>query len=177
VAEFNIFIDTVKEYAKAYIEFERIQKDKDFYFVPEIGDQKTGVIGEAFIFEYLKRHRHSGLEFGHASQTIWDIKYRNKSGIVVPVQVKTVSAFSKTKGISPIHLSNEHIEIYIVSLNKEFIPEDVFFADGFCQNKIKDGIVKGLKMPKNEKDVSSGFEKIKNIFEDFRKVFPELYTK
>ena len=26
-----------------------------FGFIPKVGDQKTGVVGEAFVFEYLKR--------------------------------------------------------------------------------------------------------------------------
>jgi len=100
---FDRFIAVVKKYAEAYRDFEEIQKAPDFDFVPETGDQKTGIIGEAFIFEYLKRQGHSDLEFGNHSQKGWDIKYPfglAPNGVVL-IQVKTVSAFSKTKAISP----------------------------------------------------------------------------
>jgi hypothetical protein len=52
---FGKFLEVVRKYADAYGQLECIQKDKSFDFVPEIGDQKTDIIGEAFIFEYLKR--------------------------------------------------------------------------------------------------------------------------
>ena len=178
---FDEFISVVKNYAKAYEQFEKIQKCPDFDFVPEIGDQKTGVIGEAFIFEFLKRQRHSGLAFGVFSQKAWDIKYSPKSAPnnVIFVQVKTVSAFSKTKRISPIHFAPDYCELYLVSLDKQLIPDNIWKPKGYVQSKIKiqngGKIVKGARMPNDENDTASGFTGIKNIFADFKKAFPELY--
>jgi hypothetical protein len=65
---FDKFIEVVNDYAKAYRQFEGIQKDTAFDFVPETGDQKTGIIGEAFIFEYLKRQGHPNLELDNAPE-------------------------------------------------------------------------------------------------------------
>ena len=178
---FDRFIEVVKKYAVAYRDFEEIQKAPDFDFVPEIGDQKTGVIGEAFIFEYLKRQGHLGLEFGNTVQKGWDIKYPfglAPNGIVL-VQVKTVSAFSKTKAISPIHLAPDYCELYLVSLNENLIPDNIWKPKGYNPAKIKvqDGeeVVIGTKMPQNTDDTASGFTGLENIFDDFKKTFPELY--
>jgi hypothetical protein len=179
---FDRFIEVVKKYAEAYRDFEEIQKAPDFDFVPETGDQKTGIIGEAFIFEYLKRQGHPDLEFGNHSQKGWDIKYPFglvPNGVVL-VQVKTVSAFSKTKTISPIYLASDYCELYLVSLNEELIPDNIWKPKGFspAKMKIQDGekVVIGTRMPKDEHDTVSGFTGLENIFEEFKKTFPELYS-
>jgi hypothetical protein len=181
MGNFDRFIEVVKKYAEAYRDIENIQKNPNFDFVPEIGDQKTGVIGEAFIFEFLRRKGHPDLEFGNHSQKAWDIKY--PCGLapnnVVLVQVKTVSAFSKTRTISPIHFAPDYCELYLVSLDKDLIPDNIWKPKGYNPVKIKvqDGekVVIGTKMPKNANDTASGFTRLENIFEDFKKTFPELY--
>ena len=178
---FNRFIDVVKKYAEAYRDFEEIQKSSDFDFIPETGDQKTGIIGEAFIFEYLKRQGHPDLEFGNHSQKGWDIKYPfglAPNGVVL-VQVKTVSVFSKTKRISPIHLAPDYCELYLVSLNEQLKPDNIWKPTGYNKAKVKkrskERVVIGTRMPKDENDTGSGFTELVNIFEDFKAVFPELY--
>jgi len=181
MGNFDRFIEVVKKYAEAYRDFEKIQKCPDFDFVPKIGDQKTGIIGEAFIFEYLKRQGHSNLEFGNAAQKGWDIKYPFElaSNDVVLVQVKTVSAFSKTKRISPIHSALNSCELYLVSLNENFIPDNIWKPKGYDESKVKtrsgEKVVIGTRMPKNADDTASGFTGLENIFEDFKKAFSELY--
>ena len=178
---FDKFIEIIKKYAEAYRDFEKIQKAPDFDFVPEIGDQKTGVIGEAFIFEYLKRQGHPDIEFGNHSQKGWDIKY--PFGLapnnVMLVQVKTVSAFSKTRRVSPIHFVSDYCELYLVSLNKNLIPDNIWKPKGYDKAKVKirngKEVVTGTKMPKNADDTASGFTELENIFDDFKKSFPELY--
>ena len=174
---FNRFIDVVKKYAEAYRDFEKIQKATDFDFVPEIGDQKTGIIGESFIFEYLKRQGYKGIEFGGHSQKGWDIKHSHglaPNGVVY-VQVKTVSAFAKRKRISPIHLAPDYCELYLVHLNEELIPDSIWKPKGFNSAKMKGQVVTGTRMPKDENDTGSGFTGLENIFEDFKTAFPELY--
>jgi len=181
MGNFDRFIEVVKKYAEAYRDFEEIQKCSDFDFVPETGDQKTGIIGEAFIFEYLKRQGHPDLMFGRGDQKGWDIKY--PFGLapnnVVLVQVKTVSAFSKTRRVSPIHFAPDYCELYLVSLNTDLIPDNIWKPKGYSPTKIKvqDGeeVVIGTRMPKNVNDTASGFTGLENIFEDFKKAFPELY--
>ncbi len=180
---FETFIEIIKKYAEAYRQVECIQKDKTFDFVPEIGDQKTGVIGESFIFEFLKRRKYENLEFGNHSQKAWDIKYSSSStpkGEIL-VQVKTVSAFSKTKRVSHIHLTRDYCELYLVSLDEDLIPDNIWQPKGYSQSKIKirngEEVVIGTRMPKNADDTASGFTGLENIFEDFKKTFPELYYK
>jgi len=167
----------VNGYAEAYRDFEEIQKAPDFDFVPEIGDQKTGIIGESFIFEYLKRQRYKNIEFGGHSQKGWDKKHSHglaPNGVVL-VQVKTVSAFSKTRSISPLHLAPDYCELYLVSLNENLIPDNIWKPKGYSPAKMKGQVVMGTRMPKDENDTSSGFTGLENIFEDFKMTFPELY--
>jgi hypothetical protein len=174
---FGEFIGVVKKYAKAYNEIEKIQKDKNFEYVP-IGDQKTGVIGEAFIFEYLRRQGKTDLEFGNPAQKGWDIRYSSEQvpNEVVHVQIKTVSAFAKKQAIGPIH--SGYSELYLVSLNKALIPDNMWMPKGFSlaknimlQARKK---VTGTRMPKNANDTGSGFTDIEDIFEKFKQLFPEL---
>jgi hypothetical protein len=33
----------------------------------------------------------------------------------------------------------------------------------------------GTRLPKDEADTASGFTELENIFEDFKRLFPELY--
>jgi hypothetical protein len=173
---FGDFMKAVAQYAEAYNGLEEIQRNDAFDYVP-IGDQKTGVIGEAFIFEYLKRKECLNLEFGSAAQKAWDIKYRDTSNKEFFVQVKTVSAFAKFKRISPIHLVpiSDCCVLYLVSLTKQLIPDNIWKPEGYTKTKIKDGVVKGARLPKAENDVASGFTGIKNIFKDFKQYFPEIY--
>ena len=111
--DFKRFQDVVDKYAKAYADFEKIQKI--ISFVPEKGDQKTGIIGEAYIFKYLTEKGCKNLEFGDPSQKSWDIKY-TEEGKETTIQVKTVSGFSEKKIIS--HILPGFKILYLVKLNK-----------------------------------------------------------
>lgn len=76
---FEDFLEILKLYSEVYLKFENFQKNKDNIFIPKTGDQKTGIIGEALIFEYLSRLNETGLNFGTHSEKGWDIessKYR-----------------------------------------------------------------------------------------------------
>lgn len=136
---FEDFLEIIKLYSEVYFKFENFQKNKDNIFIPKTGDQKTGIIGEAVIFEYLSRQNETGLHFGAHSEKGWDIessKYR--------YQVKTVSAFSKTKILSPIHKGWNYL--YLIQLNVNFLPERVLKIEN-PSNWNKD-IIKGMKFPK-----------------------------
>ena len=52
--DFNDFEKLISDYARVYSKFEKIQKEAEF--IPEKGDQKTGLIGEAYIYEYLSNN-------------------------------------------------------------------------------------------------------------------------
>ena len=131
--------------------------------------------------QYLKRQGHPDLEFGNHSQKGWDIKYPfgMAPNRVVLVQVKTVSAFSKTKTVSPIHFAPDYCELYLVSLNENLIPNNIWKPKNYDKAKVKirngEEVVVGTKMPQNADDIVSGFTEMENIFDDFKKAFPELY--
>lgn len=107
----------IDAYAKAYGELQALQ-DSD----PSIpgGDQKTGAIGEYYVYRYLAViHGEDNLAYGSHSEKGWDIEIRagDKSK---KIQVKTVSAFSKTRTISPIHCGWD--ELHIVYLSRSLYP-------------------------------------------------------
>lgn len=122
--DFKRFQDVVEKYAKVYAEFESIQKDeKDrISFVPKKGDQKTGIIGEAYIFKYLTEKGCKNLKFGDPSQKSWDIKYA-EGGKKKTIQVKTVSEFSECQIISEIIPGFDIL--YLVKLNKQLYPTKI----------------------------------------------------
>ena len=135
--DFDEFKKVIKGYAKAYSEFERIQEKMSF--IPEKGDQKTGIIGEAFVFEYLKRINQQNLHFGSHSEKGWDIESKG-----LRYQVKTVSAFSKTEELSPIHDGWDFL--YLIKLDGSFLPCRVLKIENpHNWNKSK---ITGKKYPK-----------------------------
>ncbi len=112
----DLIKEAIGEYAKAYEKLQLLQEK-----VPSIpeGDQKTGCIGEYYSYRYLSNiHSSLSLEYGSHSEKGWDIKIVNSG---VKVQVKTVSAYSKTRTISPIHRGWDIL--HIIYLNKALEPE------------------------------------------------------
>lgn len=103
---FKDFQKIIKRYARVYSEFEDFQKDN--YFIPTNGDQKTGIIGEAFIYQYLIKKGKKNLKFGSSSEKAWDIKDSDNK-----YQVKTTSDYSKTQRISPIHNGWDYYILFI----------------------------------------------------------------
>jgi hypothetical protein len=65
--------------------------------------------------------------------------------------------------------------LYLVSLTKQLIPDNIWRPEGYTKTKIKDGVIKGARLPKDENDEASGFTGIKNISKDFKQYFPEIY--
>ena len=120
--DFKRFQDVVEKYSKAYAEFESIQKDERIVFVPEKGDQKTGVIGEAYIFKYLTEKGCEDVKFAEPSQKAWDIKY-TEGGREKTIQVKTISEFSEKKIIS--HILPGFDILYLVKLDRNLCPEKI----------------------------------------------------
>ncbi|MDZ7663006.1 hypothetical protein [Thiohalophilus sp.] len=109
--------EVIKKYAKAYSEFQDWQ---DSHPAIPGGDQKTGCIGEYYAYIYLLySYPDAELKYGTHSEKGWDIELTN--GISkTRIQVKTVSQFSKTRTISPIHKGWD--VLYLLYLNKELYP-------------------------------------------------------
>ena len=133
--------DAISEYAAAYRRLEDLQRQGGPL---QIGDQKTGVIGEYYVYRYLQRkYPSASLRYGTHSEKGWDIEV-SEDRKKVQFQVKTVSAYSRTRGLSPIHSGNYFL--YVVSLNAEFCP------DGFWLVRLAeygDGtVMSGVKCPR-----------------------------
>ena len=158
--DFNKFKSVVRQYAKAYSDFEEIQGKMKF--LPEKGDQKTGVIGEAYIYQYLNKQG-KGPEFGKTSEKAWDIK--DKNGITY--QVKTVSGYSEFKRISPIHKGWDYL--YLVYLTKELRPDKVLLVES---PKVWDqDVTKNLTFPSTSTiKIGGQICDIKDVTDDFKKM-------
>jgi hypothetical protein len=69
--------------------------------------------------------------------------------------------------------------LYLVSLNEDLIPDNTWKPKGYNPAKIKvqDGeeVVTGTRMPKNANDTASGFTELENVFDNFKRAFPDLY--
>jgi hypothetical protein len=183
---FKEFILDIKQYAKAYGRLEEVQAIKSG-FIPEKGDQKTGLIGEAFIFQYLLKKKYKNLRFGHTSMMGWDIEGK-LNGKSYTMQVKTVSGYSQTRIMSPIHQGWD--KLYLLSLDQKFIPNGLWMIEKTANlnwttkpNK-KEGVTKHLsyqtmKSPAGSESNKSGAKKLfdhaRDIFPEFKKLMSDLY--
>lgn len=112
-------LSAIRQYAEAYERLERLQRAENALL--PIGDQKTGVIAEFYARIYAQDQLpHSELIFGTPSEHVWDIKVRTAGRPDHLIQVKCVSAHSKTSRVSQIH-PGWH-ELYLLRLNNEFRP-------------------------------------------------------
>ncbi|AEA42331.1 hypothetical protein [Fluviicola taffensis] len=110
----------IKKYAELYHEFERLQEAN----ILAKGDQKTGVIGEYYAKCYIQMQQGIvSVNYAKAGDT-HDLTYKTfGSRDELKIQVKCVSAHSKTRTIAPINLSNNAFdELYLISLDEEFKP-------------------------------------------------------
>ena len=154
----NEFVEIIKKYAKIYSEFEQFQQNNSF--IPSAGDQKTGVIGEAFIYQYLSKKGKQNLQFGTTTEKGWDIK----DGQNNKYQVKTVSAYSKTQRLSPIHKGWDYL--YLVHLTENFLPDKVLLVKE--PKRWKQTITKNKTFP-SKPTITIGGQvcNVENITEDF----------
>ncbi len=108
--------DGIRLYAKAYEQFQQLQDQYQEYL--PLGDQKTGVVGEFYAMLYARWfYPNCSVAFAPSTQS-WDIEISGDSDI--KIQVKTVSAYSKTRIISPIFPGWDHL--YLLSLDRLFVP-------------------------------------------------------
>ncbi len=147
-----------KHYAAAYALMESIQNPKSISeesssLLPR-GDQKTGCIGEYWAMRHARKQwPNNNCSFGHHSQAGWDIAVGQSQN---RIQVKTVSEWSKTRSLSPIHCRNTPPDnapddwapwtaLWLIYLNKDLHPT------GFWR-------IKRAKVDFREKDKLSGLK-------------------
>lgn len=104
----------IKNYAKAY---RSLQYWQDNHHAIPGGDQKTGSIGEYYAYLYLSIiYPKATLTYGGHSEKGWDINVV-VNDVSTKVQVKTVSKYSKTRTISPIHKGWDLLYLIYVDLD------------------------------------------------------------
>lgn len=135
--------ESISSYASAYDMFETLQETYS-HFMPS-GDQKTGVIGEFYSMLFLhKMYPESRIILGNTAQKGWDIVVFPNRQNRKYIQVKTVSEFSKSRRISPIHYGWD--KLFLMYLNKNLSPIGFWIIGD--KTIIKRGeILKGKTMP------------------------------
>ncbi len=134
----------INEYAKAYKKLQELQEEENS-IIPK-GDQKTGCIGEYYAYKFLKtKYPQAKIKFGGHSQKGWDIEVKPE----LHIQVKTVSDYSKTRTISPIHKGWD--ELYLIFLNKGLKPEGFWIMDYSDELFGGKKVLKGKKCPHPDK--------------------------
>jgi hypothetical protein len=108
----------IHKYADAYAGLQQLQESSGL--IPR-GDQKTGCIGEFFVYLYLSG-KYPGQPLRHAghSNKGWDIEM-GVQGCEKRIQTKTVSAYSTSRRLSPI--SPGWHELFVVYLGMNLLPE------------------------------------------------------
>ncbi|MBT2763383.1 hypothetical protein [Paenibacillus sp. ISL-20] len=153
------FIEIKELYAVIYSMFHTIQKhckDNELYHVP-VGDQITGVLGEAFILRYLNnKYRVSKTKpkFAKNSSTSQDIEYHNDDDVKIIAEVKTTSYYSEKRSSTPI--GSEWQELYFVYLDQHLNPVAVWKIrnrEGFL-NFLDPKDTRKVRIPKPNSTVS-----------------------
>ena len=117
-------VAVIEEYAGAYAKLQRCQEES--YLLPE-GDQKTGSIGEFYARLYLQDvYSDASMRWGRLCEKGWDIEV-TVNDQRKRVQVKTVSAYSRTRIISPVHCGWD--ELFLVYLGRDLRPEGFWIIE------------------------------------------------
>jgi hypothetical protein len=136
--------DAIAEYARAYARLEALQGPSSL--LPR-GDQKTGCIGEFYARLYLHGVQPTAsVTPGHHSNKTWDFEV--KAGDSTRwIQVKTVSAYSRTRVLSPIHRGWH--ELWVISLDSAFQPDGFWIvADQGLDPSLFP--LRGVRVPRTE---------------------------
>lgn len=160
--------ETIEEYAAVYDKLEKLQHARTS-LLPK-GDQKTGVIAEFYARLYAESvHPGAELVFGSPSEHVWDIIIRRDSMPDHKIQVKAVSAHSKTSRVSVIH-PGWH-ELYLIRLDKKLHPIG-FWTLGSPGAPWSTEKLEGATMPKRGKNGSGSkvFGNAQDKYDDLKKV-------
>lgn len=165
----------IGDYANIYEQFEKLQNG----IVLPKGDQKIGVIAEYYAKCYIESKYKTVAEY-QKSGASFDLSYKTKSGKLVKVQVKCVSAYSKTRIIAPLNLNkNSFDELYLMALDKSFYPV-AFYINTYAQikallatkgdkrEKIVGSVMKGLSIELKEKSGTWLYDFGENKVEELR---------
>lgn len=153
--------EIISAYANVYKEFEKLQVGTNPILTS--GDQKTGVIAEyyakCYVEQFIKNAENIVYGTTGGSHDI-EFKVANKT---IKIQVKGVSAHSKTRVIAPLNLkdkegNNAFDFLYLIDLDLDFKPRafHINSYDEIIKNatpvNIKNGRIQGLQMRGNNKN-------------------------
>jgi hypothetical protein len=160
----------IKDYANVYKEFESLQSGASPIF--SNGDQKTGVIAEYYAKCHIEKNI-TNLESVNYAETgaSHDIDYKlNGSKKTIKVQVKGVSAHSKTRIIAPLNLKklnneNPFDQLYLICLDEDFKLQALYITtydsimerlkqQGDKRERIYSSIMRGNSIKSGEKNGS-----------------------
>ncbi len=129
----------ISAYASAYAGLQNLQVPGG---LPP-GDQKTGCIGEFYGRLYLEARSHDAkIIVGGHSNKCWDFKVEGAGGTSL-IQVKTVSQYSATRVMSPIH--HGWHELFVFFLDYDFLPSGFWTVTD--ATFVEPSPRKGLKCP------------------------------
>jgi hypothetical protein len=117
--EVQQILASIRSYAGAYAEFQRLQ-DAHPRLLP-LGDQKTGVIGEFYAMLFAQNfYPQSRVSFADPTAA-WDLEVSaDTGGPDLRIQVKTASAYSRTRIITPIFPGWDYL--YLLYVETTFAP-------------------------------------------------------
>jgi hypothetical protein len=142
----------IKKYAEVYKGFEELQSGNGLL---ASGDQKTGVIAEYYAKRFIEHVTKDSKSVAYAkSGASFDIIYRSKVGKLVKVQVKGVSAHSRSRVIAPLNLKDKNgkkafDELFLIALDSDFLPKEFYinkYADILQRLDPKRDRIVGSKM-------------------------------
>ena len=131
----NEISELIKEYAKVYQRFESFQKTEKKDKTPESklpqGDQKTGVIGEYYAKLFYKNKKDVQKVDYASIGSKHDLIVEFSNGTNKRIQVKCVSAHSKSKILAPINMTmtDDGVpfhELLIIYLDINFEPQAAY---------------------------------------------------
>jgi hypothetical protein len=122
----------IHDYSMIYCQFENFQNEN----IMPSGDQKTGVIAEYYAKLYIENHLGFKCEYAKPGGS-YDISFINGVKKEIRVQVKGVSAHSKTRTIAPLSLYNKEEKaafdlLYLIDLDLYFKPVG-FYINSYKQ--------------------------------------------
>lgn len=154
----------ISRYARGYAMLDDLQRARGQDHIP-IGDQKTGAIGEYYASLYLRwAFAEASVTLADPSQKGWDLRVADGS-LDLKYQVKTVSGFSETSRISPIHPGWDRL--LLVRLGRALrpiamweVPQSDAFGDSIVSQKTMPSPARegsGSEVFSNRRDVTNEF--------------------
>ena len=149
--------NAINDYASAYQSLEALQQ-KHVELLQK-GDQKTGVIGEFYSLLYLKnKFPNAEIEYADTGQKGWDLQVAEEGKTDLRVQVKTVSGYSNTRTISPIHRGWD--DLFLLFVDKQFKPIGFWSVSNNIFKNSEDRLEgKRMPIPGNKRSGSRIFKK------------------